>query len=129
MNQINLNGRHAVVTGAAQGIGLAIVERFLASGACVSLWDRDDALLKETVSGLNGEGAVHHMVIDVTDAEGVADALKQTERAIGGIDIMINNAGIAGPIAPSWEYPVDAWREVIEVDLNGVFFCCRAVLP
>ena len=125
MNQIDLNGRHAVVTGAAQGIGLAIVERFLASGASVSLWDRDDALLKETVSGLNGEGAVHHMVIDVTDAEGVADALKQTERAIGGIDIMINNAGIAGPIAPSWEYPVDAWREVIEVDLNGVFFCCR----
>ena len=129
MNQIDLNGRHAVVTGAAQGIGLAIVERFLASGASVSLWDRDDALLKETVSGLNGEGAVHHMMIDVTDAEGVADALKQTERAIGGIDIMINNAGIAGPIAPSWEYPVDAWCEVIEVDLNGVFFCCRAVLP
>jgi len=129
MNQIDLNGRHAVVTGAAQGIGLAIVERFLMSGASVSLWDRDDALLKETVSGLNREGAVHHMVIDVTDAEGVADALKQTERAIGGIDIMINNAGIAGPIAPSWEYPVDAWREVIEVDLNGVFFCCRAVLP
>ncbi|MEE2804494.1 MAG: SDR family NAD(P)-dependent oxidoreductase, partial [Pseudomonadota bacterium] len=129
MNQINLNGRHAVVTGAAQGIGLAIVERLLASGASVSLWDRDDALLKETVSGLGHEDAVHHMAIDVTDAEGVADALKQTERAIGGVDIMINNAGIAGPIAPSWEYPVDAWREVIEVDLNGVFFCCRAVLP
>ena len=129
MNQINLNGRRAVVTGAAQGIGLAIVERFLASGASVSLWDRDNALLKETVSGLDYEGAVHHMAIDVTDAEGVAEALKQTERAIGGIDIMINNAGIAGPIAPSWEYPVDAWREVIEVDLNGVFFCCRAVLP
>ena len=61
MNQINLNGRHAVVTGAAQGIGLAIVERFLASGASVSLWDRDDALLKETVSGLDQEDAVHHM--------------------------------------------------------------------
>jgi NAD(P)-dependent dehydrogenase (short-subunit alcohol dehydrogenase family) len=109
MNQINLNGRHAVVTGAAQGIGLAIVERFLASGASVSLWDRDNELLKETVSGL--------------------DYGYSQDGAIGGIDIMINNAGIAGPIAPSWEYPVDAWREVIEVDLNGVFFCCRAVLP
>ena len=129
MNQINLSGRRAIVTGGAQGIGLAIVERFLDSGASVSLWDRDDALLKETVAGLNHDDAVHHVAIDVTDAECVADALKQTERAIGGIDIMINNAGIAGPIAPSWEYPVDAWREVIEVDLNGVFFCCRAVLP
>ena len=129
MNQINLSGRRAIVTGGAQGIGLAIVERFLDSGASVSLWDRDDALLKETVAGLNHDDAVHHVAIDVTDAECVADALKQTERAIGGIDIMINNAGIAGPIAPSWQYPVDAWREVIEVDLNGVFFCCRAVLP
>ena len=74
MNQINLNGRRAIVTGGAQGIGLAIVERFLDSGASVSLWDRDDALLKETVAGLNHDDAVHHLAIDVTDAECVADA-------------------------------------------------------
>ena len=69
------------------------------------------------------------MVVDVTDAEGVVDALTETEKAIGTIDIMVNNAGIAGPAVLSWEYPVEAWREVIEIDLNGVYFCCRAVLP
>lgn len=129
MNQIDLTGRRAVVTGAAQGIGLAITERLLASGATVSLWDRDAPLLKKTLASLESSGSVSNMVVDVTDAEGVADALTETEKAIGTIDIMVNNAGIAGPAVLSWEYPVEAWREVIEIDLNGVYFCCRAVLP
>ena len=129
MNQIDLTGRRAVVTGAAQGIGLAITERLLASGATVSLWDRDAPLLKKTLASLESSGSVSNMVVDVTDAQGVADALTETEKVIGTIDIMVNNAGIAGPAVLSWEYPVEAWREVIEIDLNGVYFCCRAVLP
>ena len=129
MNQIDLTGRRAVVTGAAQGIGLAITERLLASGATVSLWDRDAPLLKKTLASLESSGSVSNMVVDVTDAQGVADALTETEKAIGTIDIMVNNAGIAGPAVLSWDYPVEAWREVIEIDLNGVYFCCRAVLP
>ncbi len=129
MNQIDLTGRRAVVTGAAQGIGLAITERLLASGATVSLWDRDAPLLKKTLASLESSGSVSNMVVDVTDAQGVADALTETEKTIGTIDIMVNNAGIAGPAVLSWEYPVEAWREVIEIDLNGVYFCCRAVLP
>ena len=129
MNQIDLTGRRAVVTGAAQGIGLAITERLLASGATVSLWDRDAPLLKKTLASLESSGSVSNMVVDVTAAQGVADALTETEKAIGTIDIMVNNAGIAGPAVLSWEYPVEAWREVIEIDLNGVYFCCRAVLP
>ena len=129
MNQIDLTGRRAVVTGAAQGIGLAITERLVASGATVSLWDRDAPLLKKTLASLESSGSVSNMVVDVTDAQGVADALTETEKTIGTIDIMVNNAGIAGPAVLSWEYPVEAWREVIEIDLNGVYFCCRAVLP
>ncbi|MEE2803399.1 MAG: SDR family NAD(P)-dependent oxidoreductase [Pseudomonadota bacterium] len=129
MNQIDLTGRRAVVTGAAQGIGLAITERLLASGATVSLWDRDAPLLKKTLASLESSGSVSNMVVDVTDAQGVADALTETEKTIGTIDIMVNNAGIAGPAVLSWDYPVEAWREVIEIDLNGVYFCCRAVLP
>ena len=103
MNQIDLTGRRAVVTGAAQGIGLAITERLLASGATVSLWDRDAPLLKKTLASLESSGSVSNMVVDVTDAQGVADALTETEKTIGTIDIMVNNAGIAGPAVLSWD--------------------------
>ncbi len=129
MNSIDLRGRRAIVTGAAQGIGLCIVERLLASGAHVSMWDRDRDLLVRTAGELEPSDRVHVFTVDVTDAEAVAEAASETVTALGHVDILVNNAGIAGPTLPSWEYPLDAWREVIDVDLNGVYYCCRAVLP
>ncbi len=127
MNRIDLEGRRAVITGGAQGIGRAIAERFLASGAAVSLWDCDGQLL-ETVGRELGP-SVHTAAVDVTDARGVESAVSDTARALGGIDILVANAGVTGPNAKLWEYPPDAWRRVIDVDLNGIFLCCRAVVP
>ncbi len=129
MNRIDLEGKRAVVTGGGQGIGRAIAERLLASGAAVSLWDRDRALVEATRAELAGQGTVHAMAIDVTDLAAVEGAAEATSRALGGIDILVNNAGIAGPNHMLWEYPPGAWREVVEVDLNAVFYCCRAVVP
>ena len=129
MNQIDLSGRRAVVTGGAQGIGLSIVTRFLASGAKVSLWDQDASLLQETCSELESKGSVHAVVVELTDADAVADAALDAVNALGEIDILVNNAGIAGPTEPSWEYALEDWRRVIDVDLNAVYYCCRAVVP
>jgi 2-dehydro-3-deoxy-L-rhamnonate dehydrogenase (NAD+) len=129
MNRIDLDGRRAVITGGAQGIGLAVAERLLASGAAVSLWDRDQGLLDEAQAALAGKGQVHAAALDVTDYAAVERARDATTAAVGGIDILIPNAGIAGPSAKTWEYPLDAWREVIEIDLNAVFYCCRAIVP
>ncbi|CUS54429.1 3-oxoacyl-[acyl-carrier protein] reductase [hydrothermal vent metagenome] len=128
MNQIDLKGRRAVVTGAAQGIGLSIAQRLLASGAHVCLWDQDAALLEETCEALAGS-SVFSQVVDVTDSDAVAETAQQTATDLGGIDILVNNAGIAGPTVPSWEYPVLDWQNVIDVDLNAVYYCCRAVIP
>lgn len=129
MNLIDLSGRRAVVTGGAQGIGRAIAARFLDSGAAVSLWDRDPAAGRAAVADLARRGAVHHEAVDVSDADAVARATAATVERLGGIDILVANAGITGPNVKLWEYPVDAWREVIEVNLNGIFLCCRAVAP
>jgi len=129
VNRIDLEGRRAVITGGAQGIGRAVAERLLASGAAVSLWDRDRGLVEATRSALAGRGTVDAQALDVTDLAAVEDAARATAAALGGIDILVNNAGIAGPNHPLWEYPPDAWREVIEIDLNAVFYCCRAVVP
>ncbi len=129
MNQIDLSGRCAVVTGGAQGIGLSIATRFLASGAKVSLWDQDASLLQATCSRLESHGSVHSVVVELTDAEAVAKATLDAASAFGEIDILVNNAGIAGPTEPSWEYALEDWRRVIDVDLNAVYYCCRAVIP
>ena len=127
MNRIDLDGRQAVVTGGAQGIGRAIAERLLDSGAGVTLWDLDSGELEATRQALGaGTGGV---VVDVADPESVERAAAETIRAAGRIDILVNNAGIAGPNATTWEYPIDEWRRVVEIDLNGVFYCCRAVVP
>ena len=129
MNKIDLSTRQAIVTGGAQGIGLSIAKRLLASGASVSVWDRDaDALalvLQEAGVGGNLDGRL----VDVRDPESVNTAVSATAGKFGRIDILVANAGIAGPNSTTWEYPIDAWREVIEVDLTGVFLCCRAVVP
>jgi len=129
VNRIDLEGRRAVVTGGGQGIGRAIAERLLASGAAVALWDRDRPLAETTRDALAGRGEVLAVAVDVTDLAAVEAAARQTTQGLGGIDILINNAGIAGPNHPLWEYPPDAWREVIEIDLNAVYYCCRAVVP
>ena len=129
MNQIDLAGRRAVVTGGAQGIGRAIAERFLASGAAVSLWDCNADLAASTATELSGGATVHHVYVDVSRAVEVEAATEATVAALGGIDILVANAGITGPNLKLWDYPVDAWRQVIEVNLNGIFLCCRAVVP
>ncbi len=129
MNRIDLDGRSAVVTGGAQGIGRAIAERLLASGASVSLWDRDAGALAETVRDLSSQGEVHSAQVDVTDIETVDRATSETGRVLGGPDILIANAGIAGPSATVSDYPLDAWQQVIDIDLTGVFHCCRSLVP
>ena len=129
MNRIDLEGRYAVVTGAAQGIGYAVSERMLASGAAVALWDQDPGQLAESEAALRSAGRVLAVAMDVTDANAVEAAAQRTIDAFGQIDILVNNAGIAGPSVSSWEYPLDEWQRVIDIDLNGVFFCCRSVIP
>jgi 2-dehydro-3-deoxy-L-rhamnonate dehydrogenase (NAD+) len=129
LNSFDLNGRRAVVTGAAQGIGRAITERFLASGAQVSLWDLDGDSLAATARDLASSGPVHTRSVDVSLMADVAAATAATVDALGGIDILVANAGIAGPNFPTWEYPPDEWKRVVEVDLLSVFYCCRAVVP
>ena len=129
MNQIDLKNRNAVITGGAQGIGLAIAERLLDSGASVSLWDRDESLLKETSDSLSSKGKVEPVVMDVTDLKSVRNATEKTEELLGAIEILVCNAGIAGPTAKIWEYPPEEWQQVIDIDLTGVFNCLHVVSP
>ena len=129
MNKIDLQNRRAVVTGGAQGIGLAIAERFLASGASVCLWDRDEPLVRKTASTLASKGNVEAIVMDVTDLDSVRNAVRKTQDALGGIDLLICNAGIAGPSCKLWEYPPEEWQKVIDIDLTGVFNCLHLVTP
>ena len=129
MNQIDLAGGKAVVTGGAQGIGRAIAERLLRSGASVAIWDLDRGLAEATASELAKLGPVHVLEVDVTDYAAVTRATEATIERLGGIDILICNAGIAGPSAKVWEYPLDQWRAVVDLDLNAVFHCMRAMVP
>ena len=129
MNQIDLNNKVAVVTGGAQGIGLAIAERLVASGSSVCLWDRDEKLVRKTTTSLAKKGSVEMVVMDVTDLESVKNAAKQTKNTFGNIDILVCNAGIAGPSLKTWEYPAKEWQQVIDIDLTGVFNCLHVVSP
>ncbi|WP_425403205.1 SDR family NAD(P)-dependent oxidoreductase [Hwanghaeella sp.] len=128
-NKIDLEGKRAVITGGAQGIGYAIAERFIESGASVGLWDRDEDLMNKSVSQLSKNGKAFGFAVDVTDADAVNDTAAKTKDAMGGIDILVCNAGIAGPAVPVLDYPVDEWNKVINLDLNAVFYCCKAVAP
>ncbi len=127
MNQLDFKGRAAIVTGGAQGIGLAIVKRLVASGAKVRIWDVDDRLLAKTLAALGS--AVTGDAIDVADAPAVERGIKSALEALGRIDAFINNAGIAGATKPVVDYTVEEWEKVIRVDLTGPFLCCRAVAP
>lgn len=129
MNMIDLERRCAVITGGAQGIGFAIGKRLLASGASLSLWDTNEQLLKSAVDDLGAKAKVHSCLIDVTDAEAIQRAADSSEKILGRIDILVTSAGIAGQNAKCWDYPVDAWKQVIDVNLTGVFQCCRAIVP
>ena len=128
-NKIDLGGRHAVVTGGAQGIGRAIVERFLDSGAAVAIWDRDLALAKKVVDDLQRRGRAVAITVDVGNYSDVERARDETLKVFPRIDILVNNAGIAGPNEKTWEYPLEAWHNVLTVNLNGPFHCCRALAP
>ena len=127
MNQLDLNGRNAVVTGGAAGIGFAIAQRLAHSGAQVTLWDRDARALAETSKAI--AGGVHGVAVDVADEAAVRRALEETLAKMGRVDALVCSAGITGPNTTTWEYPVAAWKQVLDVNLTGVFLCNRAVVP
>jgi NAD(P)-dependent dehydrogenase (short-subunit alcohol dehydrogenase family) len=127
MNQLDFNGRSAVITGGAAGIGLAIAQRLIASGGRVSVWDRDAAALDKAKVHLTA--GIDTRVVDVGDAASVDAAAQAAASALGRIDALVCSAGITGPNTTTWDYPVDAWRQVMEVNVDGVFLCNRAIVP
>jgi NAD(P)-dependent dehydrogenase (short-subunit alcohol dehydrogenase family) len=124
MNQLDMKGRHAVITGGAAGLGFAIAQRMLASGATVTLWDRDEAALAGAAKAL-GAG-VATVQVDVTSHNSVVQAVAQTAPKV---DALVNSAGITGPNTALTYYPVDAWQQVMAVNINGIFHCCREIVP
>lgn len=127
MNKIDLNGRVAVVTGGAQGFGRAITERFVASGAKVAIWDFDQPLADKTAKEIGP--AVTALEVDVTSVDAVEAATAATLKAFGRIDILVNNAGIAGVNKTVADLSYDEWRQVMKINLDGPFICCKAVVP
>jgi NAD(P)-dependent dehydrogenase (short-subunit alcohol dehydrogenase family) len=120
--------RVAVITGGASGVGFEVAARIAAEGGRVSLWDRDAAALTKVAASIMGTD-VHTMPVDVTDAAQMVSAAEMVYRKFGRIDVLVASAGITGPTAKLWEYPVEEWRRVIDIDLNGIFNTCRAVVP
>jgi 3-oxoacyl-[acyl-carrier protein] reductase len=125
VNQLDLKGRTAVVTGGAAGIGLAIAQRLVASGARVSLWDRDDKALAAAAPGL---GNAHTSGLDVSDEAQVQAALASTVKALGKVDALVCSAGITGPNLATEAYPLAEWKQVLDINLTGVFLCNKAVV-
>ena len=128
MNSIDLKGRVAIVTGGARGIGFAITERMLASGASVAIWDVDQDALSRAATALADRGKVFTAKVDVTSEHSIAPAVAQLMKDAGKIDILVNNAGITGGNAPTWELSPDVWRDVINVNLIGPYLVSRAVV-
>jgi NAD(P)-dependent dehydrogenase (short-subunit alcohol dehydrogenase family) len=115
-------GRTAIVTGGVSGIGAGVARRLAAEGAKLSLWDVDEA-------GLARSGAAHIVALDVTEPNAVKRAAEATVATLGKIDILVNSAGISGPNHPTWKYPIATWDRIIDINLKGLFYCCRAVVP
>ena len=126
MNNLDLKGRTAVVTGGAAGIGLSIAQRLVASGARVSLWDRDEKALASAAPGL---GNAHTARLDVSDEAQVQAALASTATALGKVDALVCSAGITGPNLPTEAYPVADWKQVLDINLTGVFLCNKTLVP
>ena len=124
MNKIDLNNRTAVVTGGVQGFGLAVVKRFIVSGAKVVIWDRDQKLLDD----LNIDNTIK-INIDISNFDNVSSGFKSTLERVDKVDILVNNAGIAGPTVKSWEYPNDDWQKIMDINLTGTFNCCKVIIP
>ncbi len=127
MNQLDLKGRNAIVTGGAAGIGLAIARRLAASGARLSLWDRDEQALEKARGAI--AGGAHVARVDVSDEPAVARARDETLAALGRVDALVCSAGITGPNTTTWEYPLAEWKRVLDINLTGVFVCNKALVP
>jgi NAD(P)-dependent dehydrogenase (short-subunit alcohol dehydrogenase family) len=129
MNQLDFNGRVAIITGGARGIGYAVAERLLRSGGRVSLWDRDTQRLEKSVAALSTLGSVVGLQVELTEEQDVQESVRATVEHYGKVDVLVNNAGITGGNAPTWELDPSVWREVVEVNLIAPFLLCRAVVP
>ena len=129
IKSFGLEKRSAIVTGGGSGIGFATAERLLESGASVSLWDNNAQALDDARLRLEGRGSVDTRTVDITDLVSIKECAIAVNEAFGSIDILVNSAGISGPSMPLVEYAEDKWRQVIDIDLTGTFFCCQAVLP
>jgi 3-oxoacyl-[acyl-carrier protein] reductase len=125
MNQLDLKGRNAVVTGGAAGIGFAIASRLAASGAKVALWDRDAGTLAAAANALGAATAQ----LDVSDEAQVKRALDETVKALGKVDVLVCSAGITGPNLAVADYPVADWKQVLDINLTGLFLCNKALVP
>ena len=128
MIEFDLNNRVAIVTGGAQGFGLAITERFIQSGAKVIIWDIDEDEAKKALDKVKSENLTYQ-IIDVSNFEKIKQQLENVENSHGKIDIFINNAGITGVNTTVADYPIEEWNKVINLNLNAVFYCCKAVVP
>ena len=128
MNNFDLKDRVAIITGGAQGFGLAISKRIIQSGGKVVIWDIDEIAIKSALDEVNSKN-LSVKKLDVTNFAEIEKALLETEKELGKIDIFVNNAGITGMNAKVWDYPLDEWKKVIELDLNSTFYCCKAVVP
>ena len=128
MNNLDLKNRVAIITGGAQGFGLAISKRIIQSGGKVVIWDIDENAIKSAIDEISSEN-LSFKKVDVINFVEIENALLETEKELGKIDIFVNNAGITGMNAKVWDYPLDEWKKVIELDLNSTFYCCKAVVP
>tara|TARA_B110001452_G_scaffold262664_1_gene263009 strand:+ start:459 stop:1208 length:750 start_codon:yes stop_codon:yes gene_type:complete len=128
MNDLDFKNRIAIITGGAQGFGFAIAKRIIQSGGKVVIWDIDKNAAENALKKINSD-RLSYKIVDVTNYNEIHKTIKETEVELGKIDVFVNNAGITGVNAKVWEYPLDEWKKVIELDLNSTFYCCKAIVP